>query len=76
MDRGEVYLYLYIRAFLTGLWSGKTRAAEIRCYSQNEMKTQTRSNAANQTDLSITYSNEGTRKQQPEREEKTGKKAT
>jgi len=35
-----------------------------------------RSNAANQTGLLITYSNEGTRKQQQEREEKTGKKET
>jgi len=45
-----------------------TRAEEIRCYSQNEIKTQTRSNVTNKTDLLITSSNKGMRKQQQERE--------
>ena len=45
------------------LRSGKTQALEICCYSQSVIKTQTRSDA-NQTDLLITYSNEGMRKWQ------------
>jgi len=45
------------------LQSEKTRAVEIHCYTQTEIKTQTKSNATNQTDLLITYSNGGTRKQ-------------
>ena len=58
------------------LWSGKTQAIEICCYSQREIKTQTRSNAANETGLLITCSNKDARKQQKEREEKTIKKET
>ena len=48
---------------VTLLRSGKTRAVEIRCYSQNEITTQMRSNTTNQTCLLITCSNEGMRKQ-------------
>jgi len=58
------------------LRSGKTRVVEFHCCSQSETKTQTRSNATNQTGLLITCSNEGRRKQRQEREEKTGKKET
>ena len=43
------------------LWSGKTRDVQIRCYSQSEIKTQTRSNGANQTGLLIICSDKGTR---------------
>jgi len=58
------------------LWSRKTQTLEICGYSQSEIKTEIRSNAANQTGLLITYTNEGMRIQGQERGEKTGKKET
>jgi len=58
------------------LQSRKTQTVELRYYSKSKIKTEMKSNATNQTGLLITFSNKGMRKQQQEREKKTGKKET